>query len=83
MSSTGPERYSRRVNRSEPSDRMWNALKRLARSEKSIVSQAQAIKRVKAIAKQEGALDLPERALRFYAEEYREMVNANAKRGTA
>lgn len=61
---------------------MWNALKRLARSEKGIVSQSQAIRRVKAIAKQEGALDLPERALRFYAEEYREMVNANAKTGS-
>jgi hypothetical protein len=62
---------------------MWNALKRLARSEKCIVSQAQAIKRVKAVAKQVGALDLPERALRFYAEEYRQMVSANAQSGSA
>jgi hypothetical protein len=61
---------------------MWNALKRLARNEKGIVSQAQAIKRVKAIAKQQGALDLPERALRFYAEEYRQMVSANARSGS-
>jgi hypothetical protein len=63
------------VDRHDPSERLWNALKRLAQGETGCVTEGQAIKRVKAIAKKEGALDLPERALRFYAGEYREMVN--------
>lgn len=53
---------------------MWNALKRLAQSETKNISEGEAIKRVKAIAKKEGALELPEPAVRFYAEEYRGMV---------
>lgn len=54
---------------------MWSALKRLAESEKATISHAEAIKRVKAVARNEGALDLPERAVRFYADEYRDMVS--------
>ena len=68
-------RYSRRVHRGDPSERMWNALKRLAESEKTAISHAEAVKRVKAIARNEGALELPERAVRFYADEYRDMVS--------
>ena len=54
---------------------MWNALKRLAESERANISQAEAVKRVKAVARNEGALELPERAVRFYADEYRDMVS--------
>lgn len=63
------------MNRHDPSERLWSALKRLAEREDDGVTQSQAIKRVKAAAKSEGTLDLPDQALRFYAEEYREMVN--------
>lgn len=59
---------------------MWNALKQLARAEKTAISQSEAIKRVKAIARKEGALDLPDHALRFYAGEYREMVSRSLQR---
>jgi hypothetical protein len=68
------------VNRAEPSERIWNALKRLAESEAADLTPAQAIKRVKAVVKKEGALDLPERALQFYAQEYREMVSRHRVR---
>lgn len=62
------------MNRYDPAERVWNALKRLAQSETKNISEGEAIKRVKAIAKKEGALELPEPAVRFYAEEYRGMV---------
>ncbi len=58
----------------DPSERLWNALKQLAQRETAVISEAEAIRRVKAIAKREGALELPAPALRFYAQEYREMV---------
>jgi hypothetical protein len=59
---------------------MWDALKQLAQRETQVVNVAQAIKRVKAVARKEGALDLPERALRFYAQEYCDMVNRRVVR---
>jgi hypothetical protein len=65
------------VARHDPAERLWNALKRLAQSETGTISQRQAIKRVKAVARSEGALELPERALLFYADEYRDMVTRN------
>lgn len=66
--------YLQSVNRHDPSERMWQALKQLAQREAHILSFAEAIKRVKAIARQEGTTSIPEPALRFYADEYREMV---------
>ena len=68
------------MNRGDPSERIWNALKRLAQAEKGAVSSAEAIKRVRAIAKQEGAPELPDNALRFYADEYCEMVRSRVIR---
>lgn len=68
-------RYRTAVNRSDPSERIWTALKRLAQEEPAGVSEAQAIKRVKAVARNEGAVQLPERALKYYANEYRDMVS--------
>lgn len=67
------------MNRRDPSERLWNALKQLAKCETGEISRSQAIKRVKAAAKKEGALELPEGAIRFYADEYREMVSATRK----
>lgn len=64
----------------EPTDRVWNALKRRAHSERGTISPAQAIKRVKAVAKSEGAVELPDRVLRFYADEYCDMVSRNKER---
>jgi hypothetical protein len=72
-----PQRMLSSVNRNEPSERIWNALKRLAESEAANLTHTQAIKRVKAVVKKEGAFDLPERALQFYAQEYCEMVSRN------
>lgn len=69
------------VNRRDPSERIWTALKELAQSEAVGISQSQAIKRVKAVARREGALELPERALMFYADEYRDMVSKKQKSG--
>ncbi|HET9096529.1 MAG TPA: hypothetical protein VFN37_07700 [Candidatus Baltobacteraceae bacterium] len=69
------------MNRRDPSERIWSALKQLAQSETGSVSQSQAIKRVKAVIRREGALELPEGALRFYAGEYREMVSKKQKSG--
>jgi hypothetical protein len=62
------------VRRQEPSERIWRALKQLAENEQSNVSHHEAIKRVKAVARREGTLEIPEPALRFYADEYRDMV---------
>lgn len=69
------------MNRRDPSERIWTALKQLAQSETGSVSQSQAIKRVKAVARREGALELPEGALTFYAGEYRDMVSKKQKSG--
>lgn len=68
------------VNRQDPSERIWSALKRMAKSEADSVTRSQAIKRVKAVVRQEGAIELPERALQFYADEYRDMVNNNKQK---
>lgn len=54
---------------------MWTALKQLAQTEPATISESQAIKRVKAIARKEGAFEIPERALKFYAQEYCDMVS--------
>lgn len=70
------------MNRQDPAERIWSALKRLAQSEVDDISRAQAIKRVKAVARKEGALELPERALQFYADEYRDMVSRKHKNGS-
>ncbi len=59
---------------------MWNALKLRAETETPNLSQAEAIRRVRAIAKKEGALELPDKALDFYAQEYREMVRRTTRR---
>jgi len=53
---------------------MWSALKSSAAHEKHALSLNQALRRVKAIAVQEGARELPDAALRFYAGEYVLMV---------
>ena len=82
MSAVPAERYSWGVNRHEPSERVWNALKRLAKSETDSLSQPEAIKRVKAIARSEGALEMPDPALDFLAREYRSMVMENKKSGS-
>ncbi|HEY9180620.1 MAG TPA: hypothetical protein VIO32_07855 [Candidatus Baltobacteraceae bacterium] len=63
------------MNRNEPSERIWTALKRMAGDEQADLTQPEAIKRVKAIARREGALALPGPALEYYAREYRSMVN--------
>lgn len=63
------------MNRQDPAERMWNALKRLAQDEASRITQAEAVKRVKAVARNEGGFDLPASALAFYAQEYCEMVS--------
>lgn|GEM_PF-6391246 len=68
------------MNRHDPSERLWSALKRLAEMETRVVSPSEAIKRVKAAALREGTLELPERAVRFYADEYRAMVSKNLAR---
>lgn len=81
MSAARIEAYARSVNRHEPSERVWNALKRLAKSEPGSLSQPEAIKRVKAIARSEGALEMPDPALDFLAREYRSMVMENKKSG--
>lgn len=67
------------MNRHDPAERLWNALKRLALSERGEISLPQAIKRVKTVAQSEGAAALPERVLQFYADEYRDMVTRNKK----
>lgn len=69
------------MNRHDPSERIWTALKQLAQSEAGSITHSQAIKRVKAVARKEGALELPERALIFYADEYRDMVSKKQKSG--
>lgn len=81
MSLLTARHYGSTVNRQDPSERIWSALKRMAQSEVRSVSQSQAIKRVKAVVHQQGAEDLPERALAFYADEYRDMVNNKQKSG--
>lgn len=81
MSLSGPVRYRQAVNRHDPAERMWNTLKRLAQSESGNLTQAEAVKRVKAAARTEGAFELPDRAVQFYAQEYREMVRAKQKSG--
>lgn len=53
----------------------------MAQSEADSVTRSQAIKRVKAVVRQEGAVELPDRALQFYADEYRDMVNNKQKSG--
>jgi len=68
------------MNRGDPSERIWNSLKRLAQTEKGAVSSTEAIKRVRAVARQEGAPELPDSALRFYADEYCEMVRTRVSR---
>ncbi len=47
----------------------------MAGDEQADLTQPEAIKRVKAIARREGALALPGPALEYYAREYRSMVN--------
>lgn len=74
-------RYRQSVDRHEPSERVWNALKRLAKNETDSLSQPEAIRRVKAVARSEGALEMPDRALDFFAREYRSMVMENKKSG--
>lgn len=69
------------MNRNDPSERIWNALKQLARDEQGSVTQVEAIKRVKAIVRREGALELPGAAIDYYAREYLGMVSANKKSG--
>lgn len=66
--------YLQHVRRHDPSERIWQALKHLAQREERIISLAEAIKRVKIVARREGTPDIPESAVRFYADEYREMV---------
>lgn len=69
------------MNRNDPSERVWIALKRLAQREAADLTQAEAVKRVKAIARNEGVLELPDMALRYYAQEYRDMVSQHKKSG--
>jgi hypothetical protein len=59
---------------------VWSALKQLAQTEPAAITESQAIKRVKAIARKEGAHELPERALKFYAQEYCEMVSRSTRK---
>ena len=66
--------YRQGVRRHDPSERIWEALKHLAQREAHAVSLAEAIKQVKVVARREGTPDIPESAVRFYADEYREMV---------
>ena len=58
----------------QPSERMWFTMKRLAKTEDREITVKQAVERVRDIARREGAGQLPERALRFYAAEYLAMV---------
>lgn len=58
----------------QPTERMWSALKSSAAHEKRALSLHQAIQRVKAIAAHEGARELPDAALQFYAGEYLSML---------
>ncbi len=58
----------------QPSERIWKALKQTASTEKGTITYQQAVKRVRKIASREGAGDLPEPAMRFYADEYVRMV---------
>lgn len=69
------------MNRNDPSERIWNALKQLARDEQGSVTQIEAVKRVKAIVRREGALELPGATIDYYAREYLGMVSANKKSG--
>ena len=68
------------MNRNDPSERMWSALKELARREQADLSQSEAIRRVKAVARSEGALELPGPAIDYYAREYRSMVSESLTR---
>lgn len=69
------------MNRNDPSERIWSALKELARREQEDVSPSEAIRRVKAVVRREGALELPGAAIEYYAREYRTMVNQYKKSG--
>lgn len=60
---------------------MWSALKQLARREQAALSQSEAIRRVKAVARSEGALELPGAAIEYYAREYVSMVEEYKKSG--
>lgn len=59
---------------SEPSERIWLALKKNASAEKGTISYRKAIIQVRKIALREGAGQLPDEAVRFYAYEYLRMV---------
>jgi hypothetical protein len=58
----------------EPAERIWSALKQTAATEKGTIDYKQAVKRVRKIATREGVGQLPEPAVRFYADEYVRMV---------
>ncbi len=58
----------------QPSERIWKALKSTASTEKGTITHQQAVRRVRKIAAREGVGDLPEPAMRFYADEYVRMV---------
>jgi cysteine synthase len=64
------------VNRNEPAERLWTALKQSAKSEKAGVSQPEAVKRVKALVRREGLSELPSGALAYYVREYCAMVES-------
>ena len=80
MSARGRRAYALLVN-DQPSERVWRAMKRMAASERRAVSAKQAVDRIRAIVIREGFEELPEPAVRFFAEEYVAMVReANGKR---
>lgn len=58
----------------QPAERLWAAMKRMAAAEKGVISSKQAADRVRSLALRETGTKIPERALRFYAEEYVAMV---------
>lgn len=67
------------MNKREPSERFWVAMKQTAVMERSTISLAQAVKRIRKIAADEGMGTLPEQALNFYANEYVRMVRGTER----
>lgn len=58
----------------QPAELIWSALKSNATKERRLLTEKQALARVKAIAASEGAGRLPDAALQFYAAEYISML---------
>jgi hypothetical protein len=62
------------MSRYQPAERIWVALKKTAKTERGSITYQQAVKRVRKIVSGEGMGQLPDPALRFYADEYVRMV---------